>query len=175
MRLCVQHKPFQNHLNCIVRRDLFTTFQWILEFATKFLYPNAQKVFSAIPSTDGQKLLVDCEVFDFRSKATVRKREEVRLDQRALGRLSQELKGLKVRFHRPDGALRDYRVNGIGPQVHVAVEMGDGKKMSVGKYIHDEYKHDLKHPRGLTLQGSLTGFHIAFQVTSLASCLKLTP
>ena len=103
---------------------------------------------------------MDCEVFDFRSKATVRKREEVRLDQRALGRLSQELKGLKVRFHRPDGALRDYRVNGIGPQVHVAVEMGEGKKMSVGKYIHDEYKHDLKHPRGLTLQGSRRGFYI---------------
>ena len=72
----------------------------------------------------------------------------------------KELKGLKVRFHRPDGALRDYRVNGFGPQVHVAVEMGDGKRMSVGKYIHDEYKHDLKHRGGLTLQGSRRGFYI---------------
>ena len=77
----------------IVRRDLFTTFQWILEFAAKFLYPNAQKVFSAIPSPDGQKLLVNCEVFDFRSKAAVRKNVPVPLDRRAISNLA---KGPKI-------------------------------------------------------------------------------
>ena len=30
--------------------------------------------------------------------------------------------------------------------------MGDGKKMSVGKYMQEEYGHRLKHPTGLTLQ-----------------------
>ena len=70
-------------------RDLFLTFQWILEFAAKFLYPNAQKVFSAVPSPDGQKLLVDCEVFDFRSKATVRKKVPIAFDKRATSNLAK--------------------------------------------------------------------------------------
>lgn len=40
----------------------------MLDFVAKFLYPNAQKVFSAVPSADGQKLQIDCEVFDFQRK-----------------------------------------------------------------------------------------------------------
>ena len=30
--------------------------------------------------------------------------------------------------------------------------MGGDKKMSVGKYMQEEYGHQLKHPTGLTLQ-----------------------
>ena len=36
--------------------------QWILHFAAKFFNPYIQRVFTAIPSEDGLKLLVDCEV-----------------------------------------------------------------------------------------------------------------
>ena len=76
----------------------------------------------------------------------------------------KELKGLKVRFHRPDGAKRDYRVNRFGPQVHEAVEMSEGKRMSVGKYMQEEYGHQLKYPRGLTLQGCRTKFYRAWLI-----------
>ena len=55
-------------------------------------------------------------------KANVRKKWEVPLDRRAISNLSKELKGLKVRFHRPDNAKRDYRVNEVGPPVHVPVQ-----------------------------------------------------
>ena len=71
--------------------------------------------------------------------------------------LPKELKGLKVRFHRPDGAKRDYRVNGFGEQVHEAVDMAEGKRMSVGKYLQEQYGHQLKYSKGFTLQGSLRG------------------
>ena len=30
--------------------------------------------------------------------------------------------------------------------------MGGDKKMSVGKYMQEEYRHQLKYPKGLTLQ-----------------------
>ena len=87
-----------------VERDLYLPLQWILEFAARFLYPNAQKVSRnpddtprVWPSKDGQKLEIDCEVFDFQSKKNVPKHVSVPIDKRAL---TKELKGLKVELSR---------------------------------------------------------------------------
>ena len=63
--------------------------------------------------------------------------------------IEKELKGLKIRFERPDGAKRDYRVNGFGPHCDntCAVTKESGKKLSIAQYFQEDYKKTLKYPK----------------------------
>ncbi|TRY67145.1 hypothetical protein TCAL_02956 [Tigriopus californicus] len=58
-----------------------------------------------------------------------------------------EIKNLKVRFHRPDKAKRDYKVNKFGPAANKPnVIDKDGKKMSIEFFFATEYKWKLNYP-----------------------------
>lgn len=59
------------------------------------------------------------------------------------------LPGLKVRFLRPDGSKRDYRVNAFGPRCNVvgAVTKDDGTKLSIEQFYKEAYQYKLKNPK----------------------------
>lgn len=61
--------------------------------------------------------------------------------------VDHELKGLKIRYNRPDGGKRDYRVNKLmDPATHLKMKLEDGSVITIQKYFRDSYKTELKHP-----------------------------
>ncbi len=148
--------------------------QPMLNFVAKFLIPKAevpvstamkpivrppmqafvlsvfQKIFS-VSVENGNVFKIDYEAFDPRSKSKVRRVESIPLEKWRQAELEKELRGLKIRFLRPDGAKRDYRVNGFGTRGDLAVKMSDNKTMSVDQYLRTEYGRGLRYPKLLTL------------------------
>jgi len=62
--------------------------------------------------------------------------------------LSQELKGLKIRFERPDHNKRDYRANGVGPDaLQKGTVVTDQGNFSLVEYYRQTYKYVIKNPR----------------------------
>eukprot|EP00096_Caligus_rogercresseyi_P000908 TRINITY_DN1146_c0_g1_i5.p1 TRINITY_DN1146_c0_g1~~TRINITY_DN1146_c0_g1_i5.p1 ORF type:complete len:865 (+),score=267.54 TRINITY_DN1146_c0_g1_i5:793-3387(+) len=95
---------------------------------------------------------MESTIGDFASKMCVYRNQrpspdEVFRDRRSLATLEAELKGLKIRFKRPDNNLRDYRFNKfVKPASEEKVEI-DGKKMKIVDYYLSAYNYRLKHPQ----------------------------
>jgi len=67
-------------------------------------------------------------------------------------KLSKELKGLKIRFERPDGNKRDYRANGLGPpSSRTGTVKTDTGQYSVQSYFKESYRYKVEHPHLPTL------------------------
>ena len=68
-------------------------------------------------------------------------------DIRAFEEASREIKDLKVRFLRPDGAKRDYCMNKLVDPARIQTfEQENGEKMSVYNYFERHYKYKIKYP-----------------------------
>jgi len=86
-----------------------------------------------------------------------RKRPEEAVDQLLQSKLnnirdrekaSSEIRGLKVRFIRPDGEKRDYRVNGLTEKsAEQLIFEADGLKTNVVDYFRKIYKCDIRYKR----------------------------
>jgi len=94
-----------------------------------------------------------CEFLErpgFGDKPPVRPKPEGReLTERFnIDKLSRELKGLKIRFTRPnDGGQRKYRANAlVKPPKEMKFKLENGKTSSVYDYFKTEYKYEIKYP-----------------------------
>ncbi len=68
-------------------------------------------------------------------------------DRFALELANKELKDLKARFIRPDGAKRDYRMNKLVKDAHKQkFKLESGEMMTVFDYFKKQYKYTMKYP-----------------------------
>lgn len=64
----------------------------------------------------------------------------------AVAKASAEIKDLKARFIRPDGAKRDYRMNRLVKNpVQQKFKLETGEELSVDAYFKRQYDYDIKH------------------------------
>ena len=62
-------------------------------------------------------------------------------------RLNDELRQLKIRYSRPDGALRDYKVNKlVDSAARLSIKLEDGKEITIKDYFKLQYNYEIKHP-----------------------------
>jgi eukaryotic translation initiation factor 2C len=82
----------------------------------------------------------------FRGESTPRPNLE-NLNSFERDNLGKELKGLKIRFERPDGNKRDYKANGLGPDANenntVVTDQG---KYSLVRYYRETYNYTIRQP-----------------------------
>ena len=73
-----------------------------------------------------------------------------RLEKRECEKIQKELAGLKIRFVRPNGQKRDYRVNKLmAPANRLMMTMdkeNKRKKITIEQYFNQEYGYQLKYP-----------------------------
>ena len=67
----------------------------------------------------------------------------------AIDMTNREIRDLKVRFERPDGAKRDYRMNKLGKNAHQQTFFLESKKakVSIAVYFKEEYNYVIKYPQ----------------------------
>ena len=67
----------------------------------------------------------------------------------AIDMTNREIRDLKVRFERPDGAKRDYRMNKLGKNAHQQTFFLESKKakVSIAAYFKEEYNYMIKFPQ----------------------------
>ncbi len=72
------------------------------------------------------------------------------LDKRECEKIQKELSGLKIRFMRPNGQKRDYRVNKLmspANRLMMAVDKENKRrKITIEQYFNQEYGYRLKYP-----------------------------
>ena len=60
----------------------------------------------------------------------------------------RHIRDLKVRFERPDGAKRDYRMNRLGKNANQQTFLLENKsKVSIAQYFKDTYNYKIKYPK----------------------------
>ena len=60
----------------------------------------------------------------------------------------RHIRDLKVRFERPDGAKRDYRMNRLGKNANEQTFMLENKsKVSIAQYFKDAYNYKIRYPK----------------------------
>ena len=69
-------------------------------------------------------------------------------DKRMKDLVEKEIRDLKIKFHRPDGSKRAYRMlKFVGPPKNQFITLDDGKKQSVFDYFKQNFPtHSWKHP-----------------------------
>ena len=62
-------------------------------------------------------------------------------------RLNDEIRQLKVRYNRPDGAIRDYRVNKlVESPARLKIKLEDGTAITIQDYFKSQYDYVVKYP-----------------------------
>ncbi len=90
-------------------------------------------------------------VIEFVAEIMRRHPNDVRgLDKRESEKVQKELSGLKIRFMRPNGQKRDYRVNKLMPPANRLMMAMDKenkrRKITIEQYFSQEYGYRLKFP-----------------------------
>ena len=62
-------------------------------------------------------------------------------------RLNDEIRQLKIRYSRPDGAKRDYRVNKlVDPPARLTIKLEDDTEVTIKDYFKAQYSYEIKFP-----------------------------